>query len=153
MTNKPEWESSSAPLVAEFDIKVPGWAAGAGRRVLVTVGLFGGTEKRLFDHANRVHAIYFEHPFERIDDITIELPKGWQVSSTPAPQKQDGHVVLYDFSVANEHNALHLARKLDVDFVILEPKYYSALRNFFQVVRTGDEEQIVLQPGTPSASN
>jgi hypothetical protein len=27
------------------------------------------------------------------------------------------------------------------------------LRNFFQVVRTGDEEQIVLQPGTATAAN
>jgi hypothetical protein len=35
----------------------------------------------------------------------------------------------------------------------LEAKYYPALRNFFQAVRTGDEEQIVLQPGTASASN
>jgi hypothetical protein len=35
----------------------------------------------------------------------------------------------------------------------LDVKYYMALRNFFQVVRTGDEEQILLQPGTASASN
>jgi hypothetical protein len=34
----------------------------------------------------------------------------------------------------------------------LESKYYSALRTFFQLVRTGDEEQIVLQPGSASAS-
>lgn len=153
LTNRPDWQSSSTPLVAEFSLKVPGWAAGARRRVLVPVGLFGATEKHLFDHANRVHAIYFEHPFERVDDITIELPQSWQVASLPAAQKQDGHVVVYSLSVENSHNALHLGRKLDVDFVILEPKYYSALRNFFQVVRTGDEEQIVLQPGTPSASN
>jgi hypothetical protein len=36
---------------------------------------------------------------------------------------------------------------------MLEAKYYGALRNFFQAVRTGDEEQIVLQPGAASASN
>jgi hypothetical protein len=40
-----------------------------------------------------------------------------------------------------------------VDFLLLDPKYYGALRNFFQVVRTSDEEQIVLQPGTASAAN
>jgi len=30
---------------------------------------------------------------------------------------------------------------------------YAALRAFFQMVRTGDEEQVVLQPGSSSAGN
>jgi hypothetical protein len=37
--------------------------------------------------------------------------------------------------------------------MILDQKYYSALRDFFQVVRSGDEEQIVLQSGAATASN
>jgi hypothetical protein len=35
----------------------------------------------------------------------------------------------------------------------MDKKYYGALRNFFQTVRTGDAEQIVLQPGEIHASN
>jgi hypothetical protein len=42
---------------------------------------------------------------------------------------------------------------MTVDVMLLEPKYYAALRNFFQVMRTGDEGQIVLQPGAANASN
>jgi len=41
---------------------------------------------------------------------------------------------------------LHLSRKLSIDTLLLESKYYPALRSFFQVVRTGDDEQVVLQP-------
>jgi hypothetical protein len=107
----------------------------------------------VFDHANRVHPIYFDFPFEKRDDITIELPGGWQVSNLPAPQKQDAHVIVYTLQVENSRNTLHLTRNLSVDFLLLDPKYYGALRNFFQVVRTSDEEQIVLQPGTASAAN
>jgi hypothetical protein len=127
--------------------------AGAGRRALVPVGLFSGSEKHVFDHANRVHPIYFDFPFEKRDDITIELPSGWQVSNVPAAQKQDAHVIVYTLQVENSRNTLHLTRNLSVDFLLLDPKYYGALRNFFQVVRTSDEEQIVLQPGTASAAN
>ena len=29
LTNQPDWKSSSLPLVAEFNIKIPGWVAGA----------------------------------------------------------------------------------------------------------------------------
>jgi len=75
------------------------------------------------------------------------------VQSLPKSQKQDAHVVVYDLTAANDAGSVHLTRKLTVDMLVLESKYYPALRNFFQVVRTGDEGQIVLQPGNASASN
>jgi hypothetical protein len=37
--------------------------------------------------------------------------------------------------------------------LLLDTKYYPALRNFFQVVRTGDEEQVVLEPIRTTAGN
>ena len=39
---------------------------------------------------------------------------------------------------------MHVLRKLDFDLLLLEAKYYPALRNFFQAVRTGDEQQILI---------
>jgi hypothetical protein len=36
---------------------------------------------------------------------------------------------------------------------MVETKNYPVLRNFYQIVRTGDEEQIILQPMGPHASN
>jgi hypothetical protein len=139
--------------VAEFTLKIPGWVSGAGRRALLPVGIFSATEKTMFEHANRVHPIYFAFPFEKVDDVTIDLPDGWQAQSLPQPRNQDGHVVTYNVNVEKDAKSLHLSRKLKVDVLLLEPKYYAALRNFFQVVRSGDEEQIVLQPGTATASN
>lgn len=109
-------------------------------------------EKHIFEHTSRVHPIYFEYPYEKLDDVTIELPSGWSVSSVPPDKVQDGRVVTYNLKVENGKDTLHLTRRLIVDFLILETKYYLALRNFFQVVRTGDEQQIVLQPGVASAS-
>jgi hypothetical protein len=153
LTNKPDWKSSTPPLVAEFTLKVPGWVSGAGRRALLPVGLFGAPEKHLFDHSDRVQPIYFEYPFQRLDDINIDLPLGWQISTLPAPQKQDGHIVIYTMTAENNKGTLHLSRALNVDILLLEQKYYPALRNFFQVVRTSDEQQVVLQPAAASAAN
>jgi hypothetical protein len=153
LTNKPDWSNSETPLVAEFHLKVPGWVSGAGKRALMPVGLFTANEKRIFEHANRTQPIYFEYPFEKLDDVSIELPAGWQVASLPPAKNQDGHIVSYTLKAENEHETLHVTRKLNVDFLFLETKYYGALRTFFQVVRSGDEEQIVLQPGAATASN
>jgi hypothetical protein len=153
LTNKPDWSSSETPLVAEFTLKIPAWAANAGKKVMIPAAIFTAGEKGLFEHANRVHPIYFEYPHEKSDDITVELPPGWQVSSVPTPQNKDGHVVAFTLKVEQLPGALRLTRKLSIDVLLLEQKYYTALRNFFQVVRTGDGEQIVVQPGEIHASN
>jgi hypothetical protein len=153
LTNQPDWSGSETPLVAEFDLKIPGWASNAGRRVLIPAGVFSGEEKHIFEHANRVHPIYFRYPYEKVDDVTIELPPGWQVSSVPPGKDQDEHVIGYNLKVEDGKNTLHLTRKLKVDFMILDAKYYVALRNFFQAVRNADEEQVVVQPGTSNARN
>ncbi len=153
LVNKPDWKSSATPLVAEFKLKIPGWVSGAGRRALLPVGLFSATEKNVFEHENRVHPIYFEFPSEKLDDITINLPLGWEVSSLPSAQDKDAKVVRYLLKAENDKSTVHLKRQLDVDLLLLDTKYYAALRNFFQLVRTGDEEQVVLQPIGSRASN
>jgi hypothetical protein len=153
LTNKPDWTSSETPLVAEFKLKIPGWASNAGKRVVIPAAIFTAAEKELFEHANRVHPIYFDYPHEKADDVAIELPAGWRVSSVPMAQDQNAHVVRYILKVEDNPGALRLTRKLTIDVLLLDPKYYGALRNFFQAVRTGDGEQIVLQPGEIHASN
>jgi len=153
LTNKPDWNSSSPTLLAEYTLKVPGWSSGAGRRALVPVGLFSATEKHLFEHASRTHPIYFEFPFQRLDDISIDLPLGWKVSSLPSEKKQDGHVIVYSLKAEDAKGTLHIVRSLNVDFLQLETKYYPALRQFFQIVKSQDDQQIVLQPDSAATNN
>ena len=75
------------------------------------------------------------------------------MESVPQSKDEDGHIVVYNLKVENDHNTLHLSRKLSLDFLLLEQKYYTALRNFFQTVRTNDEQQILLQPPPAAAAN
>jgi hypothetical protein len=153
LTNQPDWSNSEAPLVAEFDVSIPAWASSAGKRTLLPAGLFTAIEKHVFEHANRIHPIYIDYPYEKDDDVTIELPASWEVGSLPPPQVKDGHIVTYSLKVDKTGTTLHMTRKISWDFLLLEAKYYPALRDFFQLVRTGDDQQIVLQPAATSASN
>ena len=153
LTNKPDWGGCETPLIAEFNLKIPGWASGAGKHAVISVGLFTAAEKRIFENENRIYPVYFEYPFEKLDDVSIELPLGWQVASLPPAQSQDGHIVSYTLKTENNKGTLHVARMLNVDFLLLETKYYGALRKFFQIVRTGDEKQIMLQPASAAARN
>ena len=153
LTNRPEWNAASPTLVAMYDLKVPGWASSAGRRALLPFGLFSATEKQLFEHTNRVHAVYFQYPFEKSDEVTIQLPLGWQVSSMPKELTQDAKAAVYVRKVQDDKGILRLTRTLRSDLLMLDAKFYPVLRNFYQVVRTGDEEQIILQPMASRASN
>jgi Domain of Unknown Function with PDB structure (DUF3857) len=153
LKNKPDWSGSSSTLVGEFEIKVQGWASQAGRRALIPVGLFGGPEKHVFEHASRVHPIYFDFPTARMDDVTIELPLDWKVNSVPPVHKDEGKVCSYNTTAENKQGTLHLTRNLNIDTLLMDAKYYGALRKFFQTVKAGDEQQVVVQPGGISASN
>ena len=153
LTNKPDWTSSETPLVAEFNVTIPGWASNAGKRAIVPAGIFIEAEKHIFEHSDRVNPIYLHYPYEKNDDVTIELPSGWQVLSVPAPKTLEGRIVTYSLNVDKTQNSVHMTRKVTWDFLLLDQKYYSALRNFFQGVRSGDDQQIVLQPAATAASN
>jgi len=126
---------------------------GPRRILLPAAAIFTVAEKGVFEHANRVQPIYFAYPYEKADDMTIELPPGWQVSSVPAAQDKNGKVVAYSLKVEQSPGTLRLTRKLTIDFLLIDQKYYGALRNFFQEVRNGDGVQVVLQPGEIHASN
>jgi hypothetical protein len=152
LTNKPAWSSSDSSLVAEFTLKVPGWASAAGHKALLPVGLFGAPEKHLFEHADRTYAVYFEYPSKKIDDLKIELPLGWKTVSVPKPTVQDAKAIEYKISVEDGGVTLHIQREFRCEVVMIPKAAYPALRSFYQLVRTQDEQQIVLQPGGASAS-
>jgi hypothetical protein len=151
LTNTPDWSSSDTPLVAEYDLTVGGWASGAGKRLLMPVGLFGGGEKHTFEHSNRVHSLYFQFPYQHSDDLTIELPQGWQVSSVPKPRVADLKLAKYTATTEDGKTQLRLKRELMLNLMLIEAKSYPALRGFFQSVRAGDEDQVVLSYGAPAA--
>jgi hypothetical protein len=146
LVNKPDWTGSSSSLVAAFTIKVPGWVSAAGRRQIMAVGLFSGGEKRLFEHANRTHPVYFHSAFTQLDDVTVTLPQGWKIGNLPAPASQDQKVVAYTTKAEDNHGTIHISRSLRMDVIGVDTTRYPALRQFFEFVRSGDEQQIVLQP-------
>jgi hypothetical protein len=149
LTNTPDWTGSETPLVAEFELRVPGWAAAAGNRSLMPVGLFGGSEKHMFEHSARVHPLYFTFPYQHTDEVAIELPPGWQVSSEPKARTADIKVATYNSSVQTTEGALSIKRELTLNTIIVQQKFYSQVRDFYQAVRAGDEDQIVITPGAP----
>jgi len=150
---QPDWTSSAPTLIAEFHLKIPAWAAGSSKRLLLPCGLFSQQQKHVFEHSERRQAIYFEHPVEDTDEIRIAVPDGWQVTGVPKPETMDLQAAKYSFMVLRTGNVLLIRRNLAIAFVLMDQKFYPTLRGFFQKARTTDEEQIVLQPAATSSGS
>lgn len=148
LINQPEWNNNTVPLVAEYKLKVPGWGSSAGRRTLLAQGLFGRAVKSVFEHAERVHPVYFAYPTQETDDVTIELPEGWKVSSVPRPTEQvQKGVFAFIAKAENAQGKLHVTRDFSQDLLLIPVSSYDVLRHLYQMIRTSDEEQIVLLSG------
>lgn len=148
LTNTPDWSSGEEPLVAEYDLQVPGWVASAGQRQLLKLGLFAAEEDRTFQHQTRTQLIYFNFPYQYSDSIAIEIPAGKHIDSLPKPHNLDFKTYSYALAAEEKDGTLHLKRDISIALLIVKAKYYDLLRQFFQSVRTADEEQIVIAPVT-----
>lgn len=152
LKNKPDWDSSDEKLMAEYDVKIPGWASSAGRHVVLPLGLFAGAQKHVFEHTQRTQPIYFSYMFQTEDQTKITLPAGWKVGSLPTEVHLDAKAAEYRIQAEKKENALQVTRTLRSDIVLYQPSVYPALRDFYQKLRSGDEQQVVLQPGANSAA-
>jgi len=106
----------------------------------------------VFEHTQRTHAIYFSYMFQTEDQTKITLPAGWKVGSLPTEVHLDATAAEYRIQAEKKENALQVTRTLRSDIVLYQPSVYPALRDFYQKVRSGDEQQVVLQPGANSAA-
>jgi hypothetical protein len=145
LVNKPDWDSSTAILIAEFHLSVQGWMAAAGSRRLLPASLFGASGRQTFAHTTRVHPIYFSYPYRQDDDVTIALPASLVVDTVPQARSIDFGALTYHTAAERTDAGLHQTRQLTVDGTLIPVKYYGQLHDFFQTVRNQDEQQIVLR--------
>ncbi len=151
LTNSPDWSSAETPLVAQFELRVPGWATGAGRRELLPIGLFGAGVRQGFQHATRVHPVYFGYPHELHDELAIALPTGWHLESLPPGSAEDLKVLRYRITASGDTRSLKVTRDLDINLYEAKAASYPAIQGFFEKVRVGDEQQAVVAPEAKSA--
>jgi hypothetical protein len=146
LTNHPDWKTSSSAMVALFTVKVQRWASAAGQRTLFPEGLFGAPERNVFVHTSRRFPIYFSFPFREEDNLTIEIPSAWRIVNLPAQQETNRGIISFSSGARNNNGKVGLNRILSVDILLLGADHYSGLRDFFQTIRTADEQQVLLAP-------
>ena len=144
LTNQPDWDSVEKPLTAEFDVSIPGWAEGAGRRMLFTLGVFNRDDRHSFEHAEREHPIYFRYLSERLDSLDIEIPADYQIATLPEARDSNLTTMAYHIDATQDGTTVQVRRSLIENSLLIPATSYASVREFFQSVRAGDEQQLVL---------
>jgi transglutaminase-like putative cysteine protease len=143
------WVASQTPLRTQFQIQVPNYANKAGQRLLLPVAVFHANGQNPFTSPRRTHPVYFEYPAEVYDDVTLVLPPGVRIESLPANGKFERGATFYESSAEKQGNTLRLKRTFKMAAYYVPPDRYQALRQFYEQVRAGDEQQAILKSLQP----
>jgi transglutaminase superfamily protein len=152
LTASDGWEKEYEPLTATFEIDLPEFASVAGKRLLVPVTLFQqNKKKRAFKDGPRKYPIYYHYPFTEEDHVTLQLPDGYSAESLIQPLAAKLPYARFTTTATAAGTRVQMERSLAFNGIFFQPNHYDELKDFFNKVQAGDDQQIVLQ-ATASAS-
>jgi hypothetical protein len=146
------WDAPDQPLTARFEISIPSFASVAGKRLLVPSLLLTTLHRNMFTSEIRRYPIAFPYSFEESDEVSISLPSGYTVEVPPYRRKAGLSYASYLVSSEVADNKLTTHRSFSVEGVNFPPEKYSELKEFFNIVQSGDSGQCVLQSNSDAAS-
>ncbi len=118
----------------------------AGSRMILPRAFFEGKETNPFPAADdRTLPIDMRYPAQEQEQITYELPAGYEVEGKPEDtvMKWEENAA-YQLKSKVEPNSVTTARVLARAFTLLDAKQYVPLRDFYQKVVIADQQQLVL---------
>lgn len=152
MLDSQGWDSTDDPLVARFEVVIPAFASIVDKRLIAPAYFLLTLQKQMFVQDSRRFPIVFPYPFSETDQITIELPAGFEMEVAPFHRKAGLAYAAYDISSSVDDKSLVTERSLTVDRFTFPPEEYFELRNFFSIVQAGDDGRAIMQKETSNSS-
>jgi hypothetical protein len=137
-------------------VKVTGQLGTATGKRLMLPGFFfsTGAHAQFVAEEKRTAAVDLHFAEQIIDDTIYHLPTGFTVESSPKPVQlpwpDHAAMVVKTAPGAGVIDIKHIFARA---FVILDPKEYSALRDYYQKVAANDQQQLVLTSAAGATGN
>ena len=116
-----------------------------GKRLMLPAFFFTGSHPEFIAEEKRVNAIDLHYADQVIDDAVFHLPAGYTVESAPLPTQLpwEGHAQMV-VKTAQSANTIEVKHIFARGFIMLDPKDYPVLRDYYQKIATNDQQQLVL---------
>jgi hypothetical protein len=146
LTKLDNWDKTDMPLHAEGTVKFSNLSSTAGHRMLVPSTIFVPPQTKIFESALRHNAVCFHYPYKEVDTIKYTAPPSFKVETVPDKRGTNpASVVAYSMEATHDGSTAQVKRSLTINALVVDVKYYTAMRNFFNTVKNNDASQIVLQ--------
>ncbi len=145
----------SKPFVFSYHVRLPGFAQKTGKRLFFQPSFFEVNNPVPFDVAERRNAVYFQFPWSEDDNVTIQLPEGYELENAEAPAPASAGKV----SACNvklfyrpESRSLQLRRGFffgGASTILFQTRDYGALKTLFEAYHAMDNHTLTLK-ATPA---
>ncbi len=146
------FDDNAKPLTYKFKIKVPNYAQKAGRRLIVQPGFFEHGSSPVFSADKRVHNIHFPYPWSEIDEVRIQLPKGYELENADAPADVEDpkRIGSLKISMSIDRAANVLIHKRNFHFgggrnTLFPAAVYTPMKNLFDAFHKADTHALSLR--------
>ncbi|MGP8173122.1 MAG: DUF3857 domain-containing protein [Terracidiphilus sp.] len=147
-------ESAAANLAVV--VKVSGQlGSSTGKRLLLPGFFFStGAHPQFVAEEKREAAVDLHYAEQVIDDAVYHLPAGYTVESAPQPSQLPwpDHATLI-VKTGSASGVIEIRHTFARFFVLLDPKDYPALRDYYQKIATNDQQQLVLIQAAGAGGN
>jgi len=139
------------PVVVRHNITVPGYATRTGKRILFQPAFFQFNQTPRFTDNKRKWDLYFDHAWAEEDEVTIDLPDGWELDQPEAPHGiKFGEVGNYAVQVHKTVDGRKLIYRRSFDWgrqnrLRIPAASYSKVKAAFDFVREQDGYTIALK--------
>jgi len=140
------------PLTFDFDLTWDDYAVATKKRMIFRPSVFHGTSLSPFSAETRHNLVDFPYHWREIDDVSIQMPAGYQFESPSAPRSFPRADLNYqvDLGYAPETRELHLRRDFASELTYVQPANYPLLRGMYANVARSDAQELVLTKSGPS---
>jgi len=140
-----KWDEASESLDADFIINIANFGAKTQGRLLLPLAVFESTSIHAFQGSRRVHSVYFDYPYQELDEVTLQVPPDRKVEALPGPRSQTTPFGIYKASHVSEARCVTFQRRVVMNSIYFKAEEYPQLRAFLNYVRAGDEDLVALQ--------
>jgi hypothetical protein len=147
-------DDPSVPLTVAYQMHYRDFAVLTADRIIFRPSVFHAGSSSPFSSATRQYAVEFPYPWKESDDVSLQLPAGYQLETKNAPPSYPGDVLSYlcDMTYQAGKGKLHLQREFISKLIGVPTPNYGRLKAWYDNVAANDQHEMVLLrlPGTPA---
>ena len=148
MTQK---DDVSLPLVVSMNISAPGYCARTSKRILMEPGFFEHNSTARFAEVTRKWDVYFHYAYSEDDEVTMELPDGWDLDQPTAPSSSKiSNIGSYDVKIrtTTDRRKVIYTRKFawgNNATLLIPATDYPSVKKIFDFVQEQDHHVLTLK--------